>query len=134
MGKSTIYEINRLVEKKEGKKKMPTSITKEEYLQISPTSVSSIEKLPEIIMVTDAEDEKLTAIQKIAKYIDTLAREEGRSFAEVWLDVLEEGAKIDSVTKGGGVVSLLQNIRKTSVNIFKDQIDGLNPFKKKRRG
>jgi len=64
-------------------------------------------------------------VESIAKTIHEKAKKENKSFTEVWLQVLEEGAKLDPLLKNSNAFRTMRTIRKTSVNVVLEGITQL---------
>lgn len=63
-----------------------------------------------------------TAIE-LANYIHAKAKEENKSFAELWLEVMEEGAKKDMLIPFDKAIRTWADIPGRTLNIFKESMN-----------
>ncbi len=102
--------------------------TKEEFIKKKPNS---------IVEVPQGNQKEFTAshldgasISEIANYLHKEAKKQGISFTELWLQIIEEGAKIDPLLKNTSVLKTIKSINKTSLNVVLEGIGQLIKNKK----
>jgi hypothetical protein len=67
---------------------------------------------------------------ELASYLHETAKAENVSFAELWMQIIDEGAKIDPLLKNASVLETIRNIRKTSFNVV---LEGISQAIKKKK-
>lgn len=102
--------------------------TKEEFIKKKANS------LVEVPLVKKSKEvnpslEGIT-IAEIAQYLHQKAEEEGRSFADIWMELIEEGAKIDPLLQHTTAFKTLGHIRRTSFNVVLEGISHIIKNKK----
>lgn len=93
--------------------------SKEDFISRSPNNLVNVPKSKREIHSENSN------IRDIAKYLHSKAKKENRSFTELWLELLEEGAKIDPLLKNTNAFKTINTIRKTSVNVLLEGITQL---------
>lgn len=66
----------------------------------------------------------------IAKHLHQLAKKENKSFADMWLKVIEEGAKVDPLLKNTSLFKTIRTINQTTFNVA---MEGISKFIKGQR-
>lgn len=102
--------------------------TKEEFLKKKPNSLVEIPKVKS--ETKNAVLPNGTGLAEIASYLHQKAESEGKSFADIWMELLEEGAKIDPLLKNTSVFKTLRHIQKTSFNVVLEGISHIIKNKK----
>ncbi len=65
------------------------------------------------------------SLADIAAFLHEKAEKENKSFTELWLQLLEEGVRIDPLLKHTTAFKMMKTIRKTSVNVVLEGITQL---------
>ena len=117
---TTLKDLNAFL-KETGETKAKEVKTAEDFINSEPNSIGKTKKLK----TKEALDLKLTdaGIDDIVIRINELAKENGMSYAEVCMDLLEKGSEYTQILKGGGVVTTLLSANKTAFNVFKNVIN-----------
>lgn len=94
--------------------------SKEDFISRAPNNLVSIPK-------TEKSSSPINnkSIESIAQFLHEKAEKENKSFTEIWLQILEEGVKIDPLLKHTNAFKTLRTIRKTSVNVVLEGITQL---------
>ena len=94
--------------------------TKEDFITRKPNSLVDVPKIktesklsPSLAGVSMAE---------IASYLHETAKADNVSFAELWMKIIDEGAKIDPLLKNASALGTIRSIRKTSFNVVLEGI------------
>ncbi len=95
--------------------------SKEDFISRSPNNLVNVPK-PTAPKYGTSETRNL---EEIAKYLHDRAEKENKSFTELWLQLLEEGVKIDPLLKHTTAFKTMRTIRKTSVNVVLEGITQL---------
>lgn len=93
--------------------------SKEDFISRSPNNLVKVPKQKKTISSNNK------TIEGIAKKLHEQAEKENKSFTELWLQVLEEGVKIDPLLKHTNTFKTMRNIRRTSVNVVLEGITQL---------
>ncbi len=94
--------------------------SKDDFISRSPNAIVDVPKSRQ-----DKTSISNRGIESIAKIIHDKAKKENKSFTEVWLQVLEEGAKLDPLLKNSNAFRTMRTIHKTSVNVVLEGITQL---------
>ena len=104
--------------------KSPSS--KAEFLRSEPNTLVDVPQIKEQKNNTDL----LSASPSdIANTLHLQAKQDKKSFVDLWLKILEEGAKKDPLLKNTNAFKVLKSIRKTSINIA---LEGISQLIKKK--
>lgn len=95
--------------------------SKEDFISRPPNNLVNVPK-PIEPKYSSSETKNL---EEIAKYLHDRAEKENKSFTELWLQLLEEGVKIDPLLKHTNAFKTMRTIRKTSVNVVLEGITQL---------
>lgn len=97
--------------------------TVEEFLTSKPNSLVDVSEVSK----TKKELKKLSGTTKmdIANYVHAMAKDQNKSFAEVWLEVLKVGSSQDPLLKNTSVVQALRSLRINSTAVASDAISYL---------
>ncbi len=95
--------------------------SKEDFISRAPNNLVDVPK-PSASKVLSKEKKTLG---EIAQYLHDKAEKEQKSFTELWLQLLEEGVKIDPLLKNTTAFKTMRTIRKTSVNVVLEGITQL---------
>ncbi|MCB9188338.1 MAG: hypothetical protein H6599_03545 [Flavobacteriales bacterium] len=97
--------------------------SKEDFINKSPNNLVDIE--------TSSPKKELSgqmsnaSVGDIAKRLHELAKKENKSFADMWLKVLEEGAKVDPLLKNTTLFKTIRTINQTTFNVA---MEGISKF------
>lgn len=95
--------------------------SKEDFISRSPNNLVNVPKPTE----PKYSSNETKNLEEIAKYLHNRAEKENKSFTELWLQLLEEGVKIDPLLKHTTAFKTMRTIRKTSVNVVLEGITQL---------
>ena len=95
--------------------------SKEDFISRSPNNLVNVPKPTEPKYSSNTTKN----LEEIAKYLHDKAEQENKSFTELWLQLLEEGVKIDPLLKHTTAFKMMRTIRKTSVSIMLEGITQL---------
>lgn len=95
--------------------------SKEDFISRAPNNLVDVPKPRQTKVIS--KDKK--SLSDIAQYLHDKAEKENRSFTELWLELLEEGVKIDPLLKNTTAFKTMRTIRKTSVNVVLEGITQL---------
>jgi len=93
--------------------------SKEDFISRAPNNLVNV---PKPTMLEANNNKTLT---EIAKYLHDKAENENKSFTELWLQLLEEGVRIDPLLKHTTAFKTMRTIRKTSVSVVLEGITQL---------
>lgn len=102
--------------------------TKEDFVKRKPNSLVDVPK----VKSSDKTAINLEGVSmaEIAMYLHNKAAEENISFAELWMQIIEEGSKLDPLLKNATALQTIRNIRKTSFNVVLEGISQVIKNKK----
>lgn len=95
--------------------------SKEDFISRAPNNLVDVPKPRQTKVLS--KDKK--SLSDIAQCLHDKAEKENRSFTELWLELLEEGVKIDPLLKNTTAFKTMRTIRKTSVNVVLEGITQL---------
>lgn len=93
---------------------------KEDFLKKSPNNLVAVENVSKTTSVKPII--KNIEISEIAEALHNKAIKEGKSFTELWLKVLEEGAKKDPLLKNTNIFKTIRTINQTTFNVAMEGI------------
>jgi len=96
--------------------------SKEDFLKSEPNSLVSVPQIKRENIIDVLNNSKPS---DIAKALHNIAKKERKSFIDLWLNILEEGAKTDPLLKNTNAFKILKSIRKTSFNVVLEGITQL---------
>lgn len=129
MGKnSTLNDLSEFLRQNPNEVEVGKPKSREEFVKKEPNALVEVPKIKE-------EQKKYhhlehISLAEIAEYLHNKAKEEERSYVELWLKLLEEGAKIDPLLKNTTAFKTFRTINKTSFNVV---FEGLSQFIKNKR-
>lgn len=97
--------------------------SKEDFINKSPNNLVDIQ--------TSAPKKEMANLlsnaspSDIAKQLHELAKKEDKSFADLWLKVLEEGAKVDPLLKNTNLFKTIRTINQTTFNVAMERLTKL---------
>ena len=126
--KNTLTDLSDYLSQNPNEIDVGTTNSKEEFLKKKPNNLVEI---PKVRSETSLEElPEGTTLKEIAMYLHKRAEEEQKSFADLWMEVLEEGAKIDPLLKNTSVFKTLRHISTTSFNVVLEGISQIIKNKK----
>ena len=121
--RSTLKDLNEFLSQN------PTSIevddvkSKEDFINKSPNNLvdvkTSTPKKETANLLSNATP------ADIAKHLHNLAKKEDKSFADMWMKVIEEGAKVDPLLKNTSLFKTIRTINQTTFNVA---MEGISKF------
>ncbi len=103
-----------------------TPSSKDDFLRSEPNSLVAV---PQINEQKNTVDLLSASASDIANALHEQAKQDKKSFVDLWLKILEEGAKTDPLLKNTNAFKVLKAIRKTSINIA---FEGISQLIKKK--
>ena len=95
----------------------------ENFIEKKAVTLAKVDYFTEKVNYTKPVNKpKYTSIE-LADYIHSKAKEENKSFAEIWLDVLEEGAKKEMLIPFDKAIRTWVNVPIRSFTILKESIN-----------
>ena len=94
--------------------------TKEDFINRKPNSLVDVPKIKTNTKSNASLSE--VSIAEIAAYLHEKAKEDNVSFAELWMKIIDEGAKLDPLLKNASALGTIRSIRKTSFNVVLEGI------------
>ena len=94
--------------------------TKEDFINRKPNSLVDVPKIKTDTKLNPSLSE--VSIAEIAAYLHEKAKEDNVSFAELWMKIIDEGAKLDPLLKNASALGTIRSIRKTSFNVVLEGI------------
>jgi|TARA_B110000495_G_C22924534_1_gene540250 hypothetical protein len=126
--KNTLTDLSDYLDQNPNEIDLGKTTTKEDFIKRKPNSLVDVPKIKtesksnaSLVGVTMAE---------LASYLHETAKAENVSFAELWMQIIDEGAKIDPLLKNASVLETIRNIRKTSFNVV---LEGISQAIKKKK-
>lgn len=107
-----------------------TISSKDDFMNQQPNAiVKAEEKTITLSSLNQSINYKSVTPKEIAKILHQRAKEQKRSFAELWMEVVEEGAKIDPLLKNTSLIQTIKTINKTTMNVA---LEGIAQFIKSK--
>jgi hypothetical protein len=126
--RSTLKDLSEFLEQNPSEIEMDDVKNKEDYLKKSPKAIVDVEEASLTKNRSKSPSPKM-GMDEIAKLMHEKAEKEGKSFSELWLQILEEGAKIDPLLQNTNAFRMIRKINSTTFNIA---MEGISKFIKKR--
>ena len=126
--RTTLKDLNDFLNQNPNTIEVDDVKSKEDFLKKSPNNLVSVENVS--TKVNDSKP-KIANLEmdEIANYLHDKAKKEDKSFAELWLKILEEGAKKDPLLKNTNFLKTIKTINQTTFNVA---MEGLTKFIKSR--
>jgi len=103
--------------------------TKEEFIKGKPNT---------LVDIPEAKDFKKelvslegTSMEELANYLHELAKKQNKSFAEIWMEVLKEGSKLDPLLENTSLRQAMKSFRNNSTSVAADTLSYLMKRSKK---
>lgn len=113
--RTTLKDLNEFLNQNPNTIEIDDIKTKEDFINKTPNNLvdvgSNITKKEVSNLLSSASPAAL------AKRIHAIAQEENKSFADIWLKVLEEGAKLDPLLKNTTAFKTWRAINQTTFNV-----------------
>lgn len=121
--RTTLKDLNEFLSQNPNTIEVDDVKTKEDFINKSPNKLVDVKTSTPKNEVADLLNNATPA--EIAKHLHELAKKENKSFADIWLKVLEEGAKTDPLLKNTTLFKTLRTINQTTFNVA---MEGLSKF------
>lgn len=105
------------------------TMSKEEFIKGKPNALVDIPEAKDFKKELKSLDG--TSLEEIANYMHELARQQGKSFAEIWMEVLKEGSKQDQLLENTSIRQAIRSFRNSSTSVAADSISYLMKRRKK---
>lgn len=126
----TLKDLSDFLNQNPNEIQFETINSKEDYLKQQPNDiVKAEEKTITLSSLNQNLNYKNISTKEIAKMLHQKAKDQKRSFAEVWMEVVEEGAKLDPLLKNASLFQTIKTINKTSMNVA---LEGIAHFIKNK--
>jgi len=94
--------------------------SKEDFISRAPNNLVNVKKPRKKTLKKENK-----SLNEIALFLHEKAEKENKSFTELWLQLLEEGVRIDPLLKHTTAFKMMKTIRKTSVSVVLEGITQL---------
>ncbi len=118
--KNTLTDLSDYLNQNPNEIDLSKTTTKEDFINRKPNSLVDVPKIKTETKLNASLSE--VSIAEIAAYLHEKAKEENVSFAELWMKIIDEGAKIDPLLKNASALGTIRSIRKTSFNVVLEGI------------
>ena len=118
--KNTLTDLSDYLNQNPNEIDFSKTATKEDFINRKPNSLVDVPKIKTETKLNASLSE--VSIAEIAAYLHEKAKEENVSFAELWMKIIDEGAKIDPLLKNASALQTIRSIRKTSFNVVLEGI------------
>ena len=126
--KNTLTDLSEFLKQNPQNTSYKKPKSKEDFLKSEPNSLVNVPQISNKNTIDILNNASLT---DIAKALHNIAINKRKSFIDLWLTILEEGAKTDPLLKNTNAFKILKSIRKTSFNVVLEGITQLIKNKKK---
>jgi len=118
--KNTLTDLSDYLNQNPNEIDLGKTTTKEDFINRKPNSLVDVPKIKTDTKLNPGLSE--ASIAEIAAYLHEKAKEDNVSFAELWMKIIDEGAKIDPLLKNASALGTIRSIRKTSFNVVLEGI------------
>ena len=118
--KNTLTDLSDYLNQNPNEIDLSKTTTKEDFINRKPNSLVDVPKIKTETKLNASLSE--VSIAEIAAYLHEKAKEDNVSFAELWMKIIDEGAKIDPLLKNASALGTIRSIRKTSFNVMLEGI------------
>lgn len=122
--RSTLKDLNDFLNQNPNTIELDDVKSKEDFLKKTPNNLVDVENVSSKVKDNKPRIHNLE-ISDIANSLHEKARKEGKSFTELWLKIIEEGAKTDPLLKNTSVFKTLRTINQTTFNVAMEGITKL---------
>ena len=118
--KNTLTDLSDYLDQNPNEIDLGKTTTKEDFIKRKPNSLVEVPK----IKTESKSNPSLegASMSEIASYLHSTAKANNVSFAKLWMQIIDEGAKIDPLLKNASALSTIRSIRKTSFNVVLEGI------------
>ena len=118
--KNTLTDLSDYLYQNPNEIDLGKTTTKEDFINRKPNSLVNVPKIKTETKSNASLSE--VSIAEIAAYLHEKAKEDNVSFAELWMKIIDEGAKLDPLLKNASALGTIRSIRKTSFNVVLEGI------------
>ena len=118
--KNTLTDLSDYLNQNPNEIDLDKTTTKEDFINRKPNSLVDVPKIKTETKSNASLSE--VSIAEIAAYLHEKAKEDNVSFAELWMKIIDEGAKLDPLLKNASALGTIRSIRKTSFNVVLEGI------------
>ena len=126
--KNTLTDLSDYLNQNPNEIDLGKTTTKEDFIKRKPNSLVDVPKIKTESKSSSSLSE--VSMAEIAAYLHEKAKEGNVSFAELWMKIIDEGAKIDPLLKNASALGTIRSIRKTSFNVVLEGISQAIKHKK----
>jgi len=117
---NTLNDLSAYLDQNPTEIELNKTASKDDFINKKPNSLVDVPFLKEEKGTTANLDG--VTMEEIAEHLHNRAAKEGKSFAELWLQIIEEGAKKDPLLKNTTLGKTIKKARKTSLNVVLEGI------------
>lgn len=118
--KNTLTDLSDYLYQNPNEIDLGKTTTREDFINRKPNSLVDVPKIKTETKSNGSLSE--VSIAEIAAYLHEKAKEDNVSFAELWMKIIDEGAKLDPLLKNASALGTIRSIRKTSFNVVLEGI------------
>ena len=126
--KNTLTDLSDYLKQNPNEVDLGKAESEEDFVRRKPNALVDVPKVTNDDNVNP--DLKGITMAEIARYLHEKAKYDDKSFAELWMEIIEEGSKLDPLLKNASVFETLRNIRKTSFTVVMEGISQIIKNKK----
>ncbi len=119
--KNTLTDLSDYLNQNPNEIEFGKPASKEDFIQRKPNTLVDVPKVKTDNSKIASNLEGVT-MAEIATYLHSKAQNDDKSFAELWMKIIEEGAKLDPLLKNTTALQTFKSIRKTSFNVVLEGI------------
>lgn len=117
---NTLNELNQLLE---NNTEVEVLNTTEDFFSKEAVTLTKVDYFTEKGAVSDSEKKTGFNTKELADYIHSKAKQENKSFVEIWMEVLEEGSKKEMLIPFDKAIRTWIDIPGRSLTIMKESIN-----------
>lgn len=118
--KNTLTDLSDYLYQNPNEIDLGKTTTREDFINRKPNSLVDVPKIKTETKSNASLSE--VSIAEIAAYLHEKAKEDNVSFVELWMKIIDEGAKLDPLLKNASALGTIRSIRKTSFNVVLEGI------------
>ena len=126
--RSTLKDLNEFLSQNPTTIEVDDVKSKEDFINKSPNNLVDVKTSTPKKEVANLLDNATP--EDIAKHLHQLAKKENKSFTDLWMKVIEEGAKVDPLLKNTTLFKTIRTINQTTFNVA---MEGISKFIKGQR-
>lgn len=118
--RNTLTDLSDYLDQNPNEIDLGKTTTKEDFIKRKPNSLVDVPK----IKTHTKSNPNLNGVSmmEVAAYLHEKAKEDNVSFTKLWIQIIDEGAKIDPLLENASALETIRSIRKTSFNVVLEGI------------